>query len=158
MINLASGKSSRQLSDLPRLSSSGLISTIRYKYAGHINLTVSPLTPLEIIEDIRPFGITRVSPIVYGHFVSFLCHYHLHDLTHVLQSLTHLRRVIEERYFVEDDGYAAIGLFLLGVSLELVGDIETARDAYQTSISLLPNEIINPSFQRLSRLNFYRIM
>lgn len=71
-----------------------------------------------------------IPPVVYGHFLRFLCHYHLNNSRHYWDALGDLQLTIEENYFIETHSSEAVSYNILGISFQLVGDEESARQAF----------------------------
>lgn len=99
-------------------------------------VTNSALIPDELEMD-TSIKIKYVST-VYGHFLKFLCHFHLNNIRECQDSFQGLKLVIEEHYFITEDIDKSNAYTLLGIALRLVGDMESARQAFRQSIALLP--------------------
>ncbi|VDI37454.1 Hypothetical predicted protein [Mytilus galloprovincialis] len=95
---------------------------------------------------------TRVAipPVTYVHFLTFLCHYHLHNIRNYQESLGGLRLTIEEDYFMSDIGMKATAYDCLGVAFQIIGDTEAARGAFVKSTEIYPDQLENRSFKRLA--------
>ncbi|CAC5400857.1 unnamed protein product [Mytilus coruscus] len=87
-------------------------------------------------------------PVLYLHFLTFLCHYHLHNIRNYQESLGDLRLIIEEDFMSFDMSY-----YCLGVAFLVVGDRESAREVLIRSIKLLPIQNVNPSFELLKMMD-----
>ncbi|XP_071147321.1 uncharacterized protein [Mytilus edulis] len=85
----------------------------------------------------------------YAYFLSVLCHYHLNDVRQCQDSIQHLKLVIGERYLMTDVRSIAEAYTLLGVALQLIGDTESARQAFLQSLEISPDESYNSASRRL---------
>ncbi|XP_076085584.1 uncharacterized protein LOC143056377 [Mytilus galloprovincialis] len=94
-----------------------------------------------------------IPPVTYLHFLTFLCHFHLHNIRNFQESLGDLRLTIEEDYFMSDIGMRAIAYDCLGVAFQIIGDTEAAREAFVKSTEIYSEQFENPSFKRLAILN-----
>lgn len=93
-----------------------------------------------------------IPPVVYAHFLMFLCHYHLKNNIQCKLSLHDLESTIEENYFIPDAFLKAISYNILGIVFQLLEDIDAARHALMKSIKLFPDRDLNNAFRRLSLL------
>ncbi|CAC5398445.1 unnamed protein product [Mytilus coruscus] len=85
----------------------------------------------------------------YVYFLSFLCHYHLKNIRQCYDSLLNLRTVISESYLIADEEFKASACDLLGVALQVLGDSESARQAFVQSVELCHDLSDNPAVKRL---------
>lgn len=83
------------------------------------NSTVLP-DELQIENYISPLFIP---PVVYVHFLLFLCHYHLKNAIQCLNYLNHLRDTIEKDYFIPDADLKTISNNIFGIAFQLLEDI-----------------------------------
>ncbi|CAC5414220.1 unnamed protein product [Mytilus coruscus] len=117
---------------------------------------ISKLIPHELqmeLEIVAPFGEPyNVPPVVCAHFLFFLCHYHLNNVEQYRNSLQDLQLTIQENYFIDDVILESVSYNILGISFQLVGDLELARQAYIKSTYFDPNDKYNSAFMRLTRI------
>lgn len=90
-----------------------------------------------------------IPPIVYAHFLRLLCHYHLQISKECWDSLRDLQLTIEEKYFIATQMFKGLSYNILGISFQLLGDLESAKQALMQSIKLCPDEKYNRAFQTL---------
>lgn len=106
-------------------------------------------TSMLIPDEIQLGGPTSIPPVVFGHFLCFLCYYHLSDTKQCQNSLRYLKWTIEQTYFIahveKADSYN-----ILGLALQLNGDLNSARQAFIQSIELRPEPNTNSAYRRLS--------
>lgn len=99
-----------------------------------------PISSL-IPHDFKLFGLDMprsLPPVAFLHFLTFLCHYHQHNVRNYQESLGYLRLTIEENYFISDNIEKAAAYDCLDVAFLIIGDLELARDAFVRSIELHP--------------------
>ncbi|CAC5387564.1 unnamed protein product [Mytilus coruscus] len=84
-----------------------------------------------------------IPPVLYAHFLCFLCHFHLTNTRQCRDSLQDLKLTIEEKFFIPDNSDNALGHNILGIAFQLAGDIESAKWAFLQSIRLGPNPDTN---------------
>lgn len=94
-----------------------------------------------------------LSSVVYLHFLTFLCHYHLHNVKKCQETLCDLRLTIEEEYFIFEKRNSAEAYTCLGVAFQVIGDRESAKEAFVRSIKIFPNQLMNCSFKRLEMMD-----
>ncbi|XP_071126577.1 uncharacterized protein [Mytilus edulis] len=94
-----------------------------------------------------------IPPVQYGHFLCFLCHYNLQNNRHCLESIINLQKTILEECFISLRIEVAICFKMLGVSLQMVGDIDSARHAYESSKRFDGKQSLNYAFKRLSSIS-----
>ena len=90
-----------------------------------------------------------IPPVVYGHFLKFLCYFHLNDRHGYLASLEDLQLAIAEKYFIKDSNDKSGSYNCLGVAFQLIEKYNLARKAFVESIALLPEPMMNIAYQRL---------
>lgn len=90
-----------------------------------------------------------IPPVVYTHILRFLCHYHLYNINQCQQCLKDLQLTIEEGYFIADASDNAISHNILGITFQLVGDMESAKQAFMKSVELFSDPDFNSVFRRL---------
>ncbi|CAC5364434.1 unnamed protein product [Mytilus coruscus] len=79
----------------------------------------------------------KIPPVVYAHFLSFLCHYHLNNVRECRNSLQDLQLTIVEDYFIRKDKcLKAYSYYCLGTVLHLMGDNESAKQAFTETLKL----------------------
>ncbi|XP_063418811.1 uncharacterized protein LOC134701600 [Mytilus trossulus] len=93
----------------------------------------SAIAPKELQEDVSR-DCTIFHPLPYVHFLRFLCCYHLHDIISSRESLKQLelvnRTILESCSFVSyPDSLNTV--IMCGIAYQLLGDIHTARRAFQ---------------------------
>lgn len=115
-----------------------------------ILLKNSALVPAELEFDVQIMGTFHIPPVVYAHFLTFLCYYHLKNTRQCGMCLRKLQSTIRDRYFILNDYLIAISYLILGITFQLSGDIESAIYAFVQSISLEPRERLNTSLRRLA--------
>ncbi|CAC5426237.1 unnamed protein product [Mytilus coruscus] len=77
-------------------------------------------------------------PLVYTHFLLFLCHYHLKNTSKYLDSLRDLQITIEGNYFIGHAYEKYVSYNILGLSFQLSGDKESARRAFKQGLEFKP--------------------
>ncbi|CAC5377176.1 unnamed protein product [Mytilus coruscus] len=92
-------------------------------------------------------------PVVYAHFLSFLCQYHQNNIIQCQHYLQDLQSTIEEDYFIANAYEKVLSYNIIDVTLLLLGDIEKARQAFEKSEELFPNPDLNSESHRLSILD-----
>ncbi|VDI56111.1 Hypothetical predicted protein [Mytilus galloprovincialis] len=108
----------------------------------------STLTPEELL--MEGWNKTYIIPsTAYVYFLSALCHYHLNNVSHCQDSIQDLKLVIRERYLMSNVRSTAEAYTLLGIVLQLVGDKESARQAFLQSFEICPDESHNSAVRRL---------
>lgn len=105
---------------------------------------------LQIKEDTKE---CIIPPVVYIHFLCFLCHYHLDNIRECQESLRALQWTIDTNYFIEYSLWKALSYNTLGISFQLLNDIHSAKQAFEQSIKLFPDKVNNSAFRRLSLLS-----
>ncbi|XP_052076242.1 uncharacterized protein LOC127714241 [Mytilus californianus] len=94
-----------------------------------------------LVPDELHFHINGLPPVVYAHFICFLCHFHLKNRRQTWNSLRDLQLTIEENFFIAIQAYKALSYNILGICFQLLGDIESARKAFLHSIELFSDEL-----------------
>ncbi|XP_052077031.1 uncharacterized protein LOC127715051 [Mytilus californianus] len=89
-------------------------------------------------------------PTVYAHFLRLLCYYNLKNSRQCWNSLCDLQLAIEDNYFISNPVLKSTFYNILGIGVHLLGDIETAIQAFVYSIELFPDQKNNKAFQILS--------
>lgn len=91
--------------------------------------------------------IRIIASAVFAHFLCFLCHYHLHNTRQCMDSLRNLQLTIKDKYFIAYLLEEAISYDMLGIAFQLIGDTESARQAFIQSLEIDPYQ--NDSSRRL---------
>lgn len=109
-----------------------------------------PTTSLPI--EMRTEGKNRtciISPVVYAQFLRFLCHYHRNNTGQCWDSLRNLKLTIHESYFIATSYQQALSYKMLGIHFQLLGDSESAKQAFMQSLELYPDPTLNDASRRL---------
>ncbi|CAC5387574.1 unnamed protein product [Mytilus coruscus] len=102
---------------------------VDYVYFGDKSL----ILPAELQTDGTMPNYT-ISPVVYAHFLCFLCHYHLNNTRQCRDSLQDLQLTIEENYFITNAFDTGVSYNILGKAFQLIGDKLSAKWAFMNSI------------------------
>jgi tetratricopeptide (TPR) repeat protein len=106
----------------------------------------STLIPEELeLEVVNSLHI--VPPVVYSHFLQFLCHFHLNNVNHCYYSLRDLQLTISEDYFILGTMDRSNSYNCLGVAYQLIGKRALAERAFRQAIKIDPTN--NCASQRL---------
>jgi len=97
---------------------------------------------LEVVNNIH-----FLPPVVYSHFLLFLCHFHLNNVNQCYNSLRNLQLTISEDYFISDSMIRSNSYNCLGVAYQLIGKRALAERAFRQAIEIDPTE--NCASQRL---------
>ncbi|CAC5387557.1 unnamed protein product [Mytilus coruscus] len=100
-----------------------------------VSIANSTLIPIELQIEVNS-EIGRIPPVVYAHFLCFLCHYHLNNTRKCRESLQDLKLTVDEKYVMVDLIDEVLSYSILGKSFQLIGDIESANWAYLQSKEL----------------------
>lgn len=110
----------------------------------------SGIIPDELQCEIK-MGDFGIPPLVFAHFLRFLCHHRRKNNRQCCDALRDLELTIQESSMVPNIELKAFSYNILGVSFVLFGDIQKARQAFIQSIELLPDIDFNySSYQRLN--------
>jgi hypothetical protein len=90
-------------------------------------------------------------PVVYSHFLSFLCHYHLNNVNQCYSALVDLQLTISEDYFISGILQRSNSYNCLGVAYVLIGNHEMAECSFLQAIEL--DTTCNRASQRLSMIH-----
>ncbi|XP_052077036.1 uncharacterized protein LOC127715063 isoform X1 [Mytilus californianus] len=95
----------------------------------------SLLIPDELLKEVegREFVVPSTA---YAYFLNVLCHYHLNNVRKCRDILQDLQCVIDEKYLMKNLSMIAVSYNLLGVALQILGDTESARQAFLQSVEL----------------------
>jgi len=77
---------------------------------------------LEVVNDDH-----YLPPVVYSHFILFLCHYHLNNVNLCYSALVDLQLTISEDYCITDNIERSTSYNCLGVAFQLIGNHEMAE-------------------------------
>jgi tetratricopeptide (TPR) repeat protein len=86
-------------------------------------------------------------PVVYSHFLRFLCYYHLNNINQCYSALADLQLIISEDYFISDNILRSSSYNCLGVAFQLIGNHERAELSFQQAVKL--DRTYNRASQRL---------
>ena len=89
-------------------------------------------------------------PVVYSHFLSFLCHYHLNNVNQCYSALADLQLTIFEDYFILNNMQRSNSYNCLGVAYALIGNHEMAELSFLQAVEL--DTTYNRASQRLSMI------
>jgi tetratricopeptide (TPR) repeat protein len=92
--------------------------------------------PHELKTEIDFKGHSVKPPVVYGHFLSFLCYFKQNDYRNCQIALSSLKLTIEGNYFIGNNTVLADSYICLGVAYRMLGLLEDARKCFLTSIRL----------------------
>jgi hypothetical protein len=84
-------------------------------------------------------SIYIVPPVVYSHFLLFLCHFHLNNENQCYNSLRDLQLTISEDYFIVGTIERSYSYNCLGVAYQLIGKCALAERAFRQSIENDPS-------------------
>ena len=82
----------------------------------------------------------EIPPVVYSHFLLFLCHLHLNNVNQCYYSLRDLQLTISEDYFITGCISRSNSYNCLGVAYQLIGKRELAERAFRQAIAIDPTE------------------
>ncbi|CAC5419509.1 unnamed protein product [Mytilus coruscus] len=136
-----------QVLKLQTLQKKGFAYLLKIMFVDYIQFEVdSTLLPDEL--QIESVLVQFFQSMSYAYFLNFLCHYHLNNVIQCQDSLQGLQLVIDEEYLMADiikgNDYT-----LLWVVLQLLGDRESARQAFFQSVELFPYQLFNSAAMRL---------
>ncbi|XP_063414860.1 cyclic GMP-AMP synthase-like [Mytilus trossulus] len=113
----------------------------------------SGLIPNELQMEVKQ-KLYRISSIVYAYFLKILCHYHLNNVRQCQDCLQTLQVIIDESYFIENEKlFHSESYKILGIALQLLGDSESAQQAFMQSAQIEPDQKYNTSVKRLTLMN-----
>ncbi|CAC5425475.1 unnamed protein product [Mytilus coruscus] len=127
----------------------GLVRSLKFVLVDNIIFTTSAFIPMELL--IVKSGY-EIPPVVYAHFLSFLCHYHMNNVRAYRNSLRDLQLTIDEDYFMgKDKCPKALSYYCLGTAFQLMGDNVSAQIAFTETVKLLyPYPFLIRPLKRLS--------
>ncbi|XP_063414368.1 uncharacterized protein LOC134696470 [Mytilus trossulus] len=112
-----------------------VVRSLKFMLVDHVNFATSAFIPMELL--IVESGFV-IPPVVYAHFLSFLCHYHLNNVRECQISLRDLQLTIAEDYFMGEDIFPkAFSKYCLGTALQLIGDHLSAKQAFTETVQIL---------------------
>jgi tetratricopeptide (TPR) repeat protein len=79
-----------------------------------------------------------IPPVVYSHFLLFLCHLHLNNVNQCYNSLRGLQLTISNNYFIPNYMRRSNSYNCLGVAYQLIGKRELAERAFRQAIAIAP--------------------
>jgi tetratricopeptide (TPR) repeat protein len=97
---------------------------------------ISVTIPHELKTEIDFKGYSIKPPVVYGHFLSFLCYFKQNDYRNCQIALSSLKLTIENDYFIGNNTALAESYICLGVAYRKLGLLEDAKKCFLTSIRL----------------------
>ena len=129
------------------VQSLGITNIVKLLRVSHVFFrTKSALIPeeleLEVVNDEH-----YLPPVVYSHFLLFLCHLRLNNVNQCYTSLRDLHLTISENYFIGNDMQMSNSYNCLGVAYQLSGKCELAKDAFRQAIK--HGTTFNCALQRL---------
>jgi len=77
-------------------------------------------------------------PVVYSHFLLFLCHFRLNNVSQCYNSLSDLQLTISENYFISNNMIRSNSYNCLGVAYRLIGEHALAEHAFRTAVEIDP--------------------
>ena len=86
---------------------------------------------LEVINDYH-----NIPPVVYSHFLRFLCYYHLNNINQCYIELADLQLTISEDYFIKSNIQRSNSCNCLGVAFQLIGNHEMAELSFLQAVEL----------------------
>ncbi|VDI33334.1 Hypothetical predicted protein [Mytilus galloprovincialis] len=114
------------------------------------NSSISPQElQLSVREQYIPFH-----PIIFAHFLSFLCYYHLHKIRSCKQSLLQLRQEIVKHFTTNRSNLYFGPLFVtcLGIAHQMIGETDSARQCFLQATQKDKLNLTNASI-RLSNMD-----
>ena len=95
-------------------------------------------------------GSHLLSPLIYSHFLRFLCYYHLNNINQCHSALADLQLTISEDYFISENLDRSSSHNCLGVAFQLIGNHEMAELSFIQAVEL--GTTCNRASQRLSMM------
>lgn len=71
-----------------------------------------------------------IPPLVYAHFLRFLCNFYLNNVRKCRDSLEDLKLTTDGEYFIANPEDKAFAYCILGIAFEISGDFESAKQAF----------------------------
>lgn len=75
-------------------------------------------------------GVLFIPPVVFAHFLCFLCHFHQENADKCGSSLRKLHEAITKDHCIPNTEFKARSYLILGVALQLVGNDQAANQAF----------------------------
>ncbi|XP_052077206.1 uncharacterized protein LOC127715224 [Mytilus californianus] len=121
----------------------GVVHSLKSVLVHNVIFSINTFIPMELSTDESHF---EVAPVVYAHFLSFLCHYHLNNVRECRNSLRDLRWTITEDKFIgQDVTLKSTAYYCLGTALQIIGDNKSAKQVFQETAELYPHpRLIRP--------------
>ena len=91
--------------------------------------------------------VYSLPPVVYSHFLRFLCYYHLNNVNLCYNALVDLQLTISEDYFILNNMQRSRSYNCLGVAFQLIGNHEMAELSFLQAVELDATD--NRASQRL---------
>ncbi|XP_052078289.1 uncharacterized protein LOC127716216 [Mytilus californianus] len=132
----------------------GVVHSLKKLLVDYVIFKTSTFIPMELLIEKIIFAIP---PVVYAHFLSFLCHYHLNNVPELRNSLQDLQLTIDEDYFIGEDVIVrSTSYYCLGTALQLMGDKLSAKQAFTETVNLLNSfPLLIRRLKRLSIIAFW---
>jgi len=128
--------------NIPRVLKLVLVRTVDF-------IPQSTLIPEEL--ELEVINVSHLlPPVVYSHFLRFLCYYHLNNVNQCYNALTHLMLTILVDYFISDNILRSSSYNCLGVALQLIGYHEIAAISFRRAVEL--DTTFNRASQRLAMI------
>ncbi|CAC5364321.1 unnamed protein product [Mytilus coruscus] len=113
----------------------GVVHSLKFILVDFVLFATSTLIPMELLIEGNSF---ELPPVLCAHFLSFVSHYHLHNVRECQSSLLDLQLTIAENYFMGKDTCAtAFSYYCLGTALQIIGDNNSAKQAFTKTVKLL---------------------
>jgi tetratricopeptide (TPR) repeat protein len=124
-----------------------ILKLLRVRYV--LFTTQSTLIPeelkLEVVNDSH-----NLPPVVYSHFLLFLCHFHINNVNQCYNSLRDLQLTISRNYFILDNMERSNSYNCLGIAYQFIEKRELAKRAFRQAVELAPTW--NRASQRLQMI------
>ncbi|CAC5380209.1 unnamed protein product [Mytilus coruscus] len=122
-----------QLLKLKSLQKKSIVQLWKLFFVDHIRFNdYSVLIPDELLKEVDDRQIA-IPSTAYAYFLNFLCHYHLNNVRQYQDTLQELQLVIDEKYLIGDMRVIDMAYNLLCVVFQLLGDTESASQAFSQS-------------------------
>ncbi|CAC5414199.1 unnamed protein product [Mytilus coruscus] len=105
----------------------GVVRSLKFVLVDGVELEASAFVPAELLIEGTCWPVPSV---IYAHFLSFLCHYHLNNVQEGQNSLQDLQLTMAEQSN-EPSSY-----YCLGTALQLMGDNDSAKQAFIETVKL----------------------
>lgn len=87
--------------------------------------------------------------LAYVYFLNFLCHYHLNNVRQCQNCLQTLQSAIADNHFIKGSMTIFKAYNVLGITLQMLGDLDSSRQAFIKSVEMCPDRKRNDSLRRL---------